>query len=81
MTTDALTINGPAVSWVSLCLRILNFFQHDFEPNINFIALLSQIDEKVRGLYTLTSACSLCIQNGGQRQIIRHLWMKESLDM
>ena len=31
-------------------------FQHDFEPNINFIALLSRIDEKVRGLYTSASA-------------------------
>ena len=31
-------------------------FQHDFEPNINFIALFSQIDEKVRGLYASASA-------------------------
>ena len=50
-------------------------FQH-FEPNINFIALLSQIDEKVRGLYTSASAFKL-----RPRQIVRHLWMKEGWDM
>ena len=48
-------------------------FQLDFEPNINF---LLQIDKKLE-FCTLW----LCIQNGGQRQMNRHLWMKEGWDM
>ena len=75
LPTDALTINGPAVNWVSFCLRILNFSAWFWTKHQFYSTSFTNWRKSQRSVHF-----NLCIQRG-QRQIIRHLWMKEGWDM